>query len=230
MNKQIPWFRAYVLPVCASLLVLAAVSVDRRVLRTEPADASAYHQQLREAAEKIPLHIGSWMGVDTEVPQAAIRILHPNVIISRTYQNMSTGESVRLLLVQVQDARDVLGHYPPICYAGQGWVQKSSEPIDASSGDMQIAGTRYTFTSNRGGRAFDMTVDNFLALPTGKTCRDMDGVDRVARDSHMKFFGAAQVQIVYDESIEAARRQELFETFVGVTRPLLEKMPRGVGQ
>jgi hypothetical protein len=211
----------------AALVVLSAVTLDRRLFRTRPPVAAAYHERLRQFAMQIPSHIDDWMGTDTEVPPAAVEMLHPNVIVSRRYLNIATGESVQFLLVQVQDARDILGHYPPVCYRGRGWTQQSAEPLSTSLGGLDVKGTRYTFTSTRDGQDSAIVVDNFLILPNGKTCPDMDAVDAAAQDNRMKFFGAAQVQVVYDQAVPPKRRDEVFRTFVGLSRGVVDKMQLG---
>lgn len=218
------------LPGCASLSVLVGVWSERSFFRTPPADSAPYHARVVAAAETVPLHIGSWMGADTPVPAAAIQILHPNVIISRRYVNLTTGHGVSFLLVQVRDARDILGHYPPVCYAGQGWMRNATEPVDWRLDEQTIQGTRYLFSSERSGRRSEIVVDNALFLPNGTTCRDMDGVDTAARDNRLKFFGAAQVQVVYDNAIPDGQRRELFETFIRAARPVVEELKMGVGK
>ena len=216
------------LPGCATLSVLVGVWTERSFFRTPPADSGPYHARVRAAAETLPLHVGSWLGADTPVPAAAIQILHPNLIISRRYVNVTSGQSVTFLLVQVRDARDILGHYPPVCYAGQGWTRNAAEPTDWQLDERPIHGTRYLFSSERAERRAEIVVDNVLFLPTGTTCRDMDGVDAAARNNRLKFFGAAQVQLVYDNTIPAAQRRELFETFIRAARPVVAQLGIGV--
>jgi hypothetical protein len=212
-------------PLIGAVLVLIAVDLQRRYMRTAPHDAAVYHEQLRRAADQIPLYSGDWMGTNTPVPPAAIEILHPNVIIARRYQNIATGQEVQFLLVQVQDARDILGHYPPVCYRGQGWTQDSAQAVELdSSDDLRVNATRYGFSSTRGSRDTSIVVDNFLVLPDGSTCPDMDAVDGAAQDNRTKFFGAAQVQVVYEPRVPEEARERLLRTFVDLSRPLLERM------
>ena len=221
-------FLRNLLPGCATLSILAGVVSERSLFRTVPVDSAPYHARVSEAAKSVPLHIGSWLGTETPVPAAAIQILHPNVILSRRYVNLSTGQAVSFLLVQVRDARDILGHYPPVCYAGQGWTRDAAEPVDWRLDDQVIHGTRYLFSSERAERRSEIVIDNALFLPNGTTCRDMDGVDAAARDNRLKFFGAAQVQVVYDSTIPGGQRQDLFETFIRAARPVVEQLSTGV--
>ena len=212
-----------VLAYAATAVVLLALLADRTMLRMAPAETDAYHATVREAIEALPAAIGSWAGTDTPVPEAAVRMLHPNIILSRRYENldMSKNESVTLLIVHVRDARDVLGHYPPVCYPGQGWKTQQAAPIDWSVADMTIRGTGYEFGRDRLEGASRLYVDNFLILAGGETCRDMDGVELAAQDRSRKFFGAGQVQLVYDGRTTPQRRREISEEFLKSTEPAL---------
>ena len=114
------------LPYSATVIVLLALLGDRMFLRMSPVQTDEYHASVKAAVEAVPTVVGSWVGIDTPVPEAAVRMLHPNIILSRRYQNLSTNETLTVLLVHVRDARDVLGHYPPVCYPGQGWRARAS--------------------------------------------------------------------------------------------------------
>jgi hypothetical protein len=204
-----------------TLLVLLALLGDKAFLRVAPAQTEGYHASVRAAVDVLPVVNGSWVGVDVPVPEAAVRMLHPNVIVSRRYQNLSTRESVTLLLVHVKDARDVLGHYPPVCYPGQGWKTQAAQAIDWSVGPMVIRGTEYEFARDRLEGGARLIVDNFLVLAGGETCRNMDGVEVAAQDRKRKFLGAGQVQFVHDASTTPQRRREIVEDFLGFTAPVL---------
>ena len=74
---------------CLTLL-LAGAGVHRYAVMRRPAGVEEYHRRVREAAAAIPRHIDGWVGEDTPVPAQAIRVLDPNVIISRRYLNVET--------------------------------------------------------------------------------------------------------------------------------------------
>lgn len=207
--------------VVCTLALLCGVAVDRFVLAGPTAKAEAYHEQVRGAAGVFPIHFDRWLGIDAEVPTAAVTMLKPNVIISRNYQELGRNRHVTVLLVQCRDSRDILGHYPPVCYKNQGWAMQSAEPRNWTVDEQAIEGMRYVFTLSRNGSNQELTIDNFMILPTGETAGDMDDVDRAARDSRLKHFGAAQVQLVYGPGVTEADRAEIFETFARQLQPVL---------
>jgi hypothetical protein len=209
------------LPYAATAMVLLALLADRTLLRMAPAETDAYHASVRDAIAALPTVTGSWIGVDTPVPEAAVRMLHPNIILSRRYQNLSTNETVTVLIVHVRDARDVLGHYPPVCYPGQGWKTQQATPVDWNVANLTIRGTEYEFGRDRLEGASRLYVDNFLILAGGETCRDMDGVELAAQDRSRKFYGAGQVQLVHDGRTTPQRRREISEEFLQSTEPAL---------
>src|SRR5688500_20316463 len=134
-----------IVPMFATMVVLSALVADRALFRKPPPAAEAYHAAVRAAAKNMAPTWGSWLAVEVPVPVAAVKMLHPNIIISRRFQNISTGESVSVLLVHVKDARDLLGHYPPVCYPGQGWRTQSINEVQWNSGAAVVQGTQYEF-------------------------------------------------------------------------------------
>jgi hypothetical protein len=224
--KRSSWVPAVSLSV--TLLVLLALAGDRAFLRTSPAEADDYHAAARAAIEALPVTNGQWVGVDVPVPVAAVKMLHPNIILSRRFTNIATDESVSFLLVQVRVARDTLGHYPPICYPGQGWKIQSAEPVDWNGAGRIVHGTEYIFTRGDEAGNARLVVDNFLMLPDGQTCRDMDAVEQAAQDRKRKFFGAAQIQVVHGGDVSARRRHQIVDSFVRYAEPAFEAISSGV--
>jgi hypothetical protein len=142
-------------------------------------------------------------------------MLSPNVIISRHYLNIATGQAANLLLVQCGDARDIVVHYPPVCYCNAGWTLTASQPRDWHSNGSVIQGTEYHFAMKTFERNGAMIVDDFMILPDGQIARNMDAVEMVASDVRRRYFGAAQIQIMTSEQMPAAERDEAFAALVG---------------
>jgi hypothetical protein len=208
-------------PILATLLVLSALAADKALLRPVPAVADTYHARVREAADELPWHLGPWLGTEVPVPQAAVQMLKPNAIIAREFRNIETGERVTLLFVHVRDARDIIGHYPPVCYRSQGWSQINTRSSDWSTPERVLQGTEYTFSRGRLEGSTTTVVDNFLMLPGGETCRDMDAIELAAQDRLWKLFGASQVQFIHDGSVRPERRREIVEEIVYLLQPVL---------
>src|SRR6185295_13858053 len=118
----------------------------------------------------------------------------PNVMLSRKYLNVTNGSDVQSLLVQCSDARDMLAHYPPICYPSRGWVLSAAVPREWQVGDLAVQGIEYRFSMEGLDRAQTLVVDNFMVMPDGRFMRDMKAVEDAAADVRTRYFGAAQFQ------------------------------------
>lgn len=188
-------------------------------------DASAarqHHADATRAGELVPFTFGAWVGADVPVPTSAEDLLKPNVLISRAYENMDTGESVSLLIVQCTDARDLAGHYPPVCYPAHGLEPGTAVAMNWRIAGHEIPAMRYSFSEQDVTSRSVTVVDNFMALPTGRFGRDMDEMRRVGKDRRLRHFGAAQVQLLTSGAMSDQRRDEVFEEVVGVVVPLIE--------
>jgi len=209
-----------------SLALLGGLAAESSV-RPRPEAAEPYHERVRILAEQAPMQIGEWIGADHRPPAEAIRLLKPNVILSRQYVNVRNGRSVQFLLVHCKDARDIHGHYPPVCYPGHGMKLRAAADCDWEVDKTRIVGKEYLFDAQRLGTDGKL-VDNFLIVP-GRYARDMEAVGRQAGDYTQRFFGAAQVQVVFDEPRhwDEAERREVFQTLVGAYLPLIEEIRNG---
>jgi hypothetical protein len=108
-----------------------------------------------------------------------------------------------------------------------GMVLDASAPCDWHTAAGTVGGTRYRFSGKGLGASIGIVVDNFMVLPTGGYGRDMDSVQRVAKDRRTRQFGAAEVQFLTDAAMPDARREEIFSELMGRIRPLLECVQQG---
>lgn len=227
-----------------SAIMLAGVIVET-MLRPQPGDAEPYHKLIRDKRDLMPMRIGQWEGTDEKVPEAAVALLKPNIILSRSYVNRSTNRTVGFLLVQCKDARDINGHYPPVCYPahGQPMNRKLTAPRDWQVGGKTIRGMRYVFNTDDYPDGY--VVDNFLILPPamrvddkgaehlmpGEIVRDMSGIEQMVGDYLRRFYGGSQVQVVYsDKQMLPSERDEVFQLIIGAAMPLIETIRCGVEQ
>jgi hypothetical protein len=215
-----------VLAVVLACGFLLGAGVNRLML-PKPKAAGPYHVRIAAAAKAIPLRVGDWVGTDIEQPEVVDEQLHPNVLISRSYTNISTGHRVSLLLVQCPDVRYLVPHYPPVCYPGRGLSLRRSEAVDWSADGLKVAGTRYEFESNTFHSPKLTVVDNFIVLPDGRICRNMDGVEREIGLAN-RYFGAAQVQVVFDAGTREGERSKITEQFIVMFKPLIDEIRSGV--
>jgi EpsI family protein len=219
--------RLWVYCIVTALLLAAAAAEGMR--RPTPADATLFHENALAAIEAIPMTFGPWVGKDEQVAQEALRLLSANKVLSRNYTHAGTGEHVGLLIVQCRNARDMVGHYPPVCYPNSGWTLQSGQPQTLIAGDLTIDAMEYEFAISRFGSAGRLWIYNFMVLPDGRIVPDMDGVRQVESDYTQKFFGAAQVQLVFrSASADRTQRRYIAGQFIDLIRDAIETMRSGV--
>lgn len=205
----------------ASLLMLLGIFAES-LTHPSPERAQSYHEQIRREADRIPMQIGDWMGEDSPVPAQARDLLKPNVLISRRYV-APDGESAMLLIVQSADARDMGGHYPPVCYPNAGWA-KLAEPRDS---EVEVAGaaipiTEYTYgVGGVTGVRERRILDFFVLKPVGAV-REQSHVRRQGSDYRLRHYGAAQIQVIVDGPTSVEARERIFAEFVEPLIPLIE--------
>ncbi|QQE11070.1 exosortase-associated EpsI family protein [Planctomycetota bacterium] len=206
--------------------MLIAVGVNAS-LRPKPADATAFHTAAQKAIYSFPYTIGDWVGRDQEIPASAIKLLQPNAILSRHYVNNKSGESASLLIVQTRNARDMVGHYPPICYPANGYTQTKAMPIDWNASGLNMIGTDYTFSIQRQNSTPQLNVANFIILPNGKVVPDMDALNRAAADYTRFFQGAAQLQLVTNQNYSDEQRERIFNELIGQNISIIQTLLSG---
>lgn len=205
----------------ASLVMLLGIFAES-LTHPSPERARPYHEAVRRQADQVPLQIGQWMGEDSPVPAQARELLKPNVLISRRYV-APDGDSVMLLIVQSADARDMGGHYPPVCYPNAGWA-KLDEPRDSAVevGGREIPITEYTYgVATLEGARERRILDFFVLKPIGPV-REQRHIRRQASDYRLRHFGAAQIQVIIDGPTSVAYRERIFAEFVEPLIPLIE--------
>ena len=192
-----------------------------------PAIAAPYHARVRQVADEVPINFGNWTGQDTPVPTAALKLLHPNVILSRSYQEQGTGERIDLLFVQCQQSRDMDGHYPPNCYPGAGWTLQSTTPATWTVDGLTIPGCEYQFGMIHTGGTQRIIVRDFFILPDGRLFPDLATFRREAAAFKVRPFGAAQVQVVFHGEGD---RDIIYQQFMQHYLPLIQATRTGVIQ
>ena len=131
-------------------------------------DATPYHDQVAPVAVSrgVPIHFGDWLGVDLPVPQAAVTMLKPNVMLSRRYEDMKSGRRVTLLVSSVQGSSRYLGALPASLLP--------RTRVGARFGDTAGLERLMVFRSPRPvmflragvqSEAVEFTIDNFMVLP-----------------------------------------------------------------
>lgn len=213
------YFKKWI-PSCLAVSILACVFATHETLPDRDA-ADALAAAAVRAKDEVPDRVGPWVARDVEPQQAAVKLLRPNILFQRVYTNLETGEHVTVLVVHTRDVRDMIGHFPPVCYPGQGWTLVSSTKTPIRFGGHEWTGLDYVFRSAREGVSTNLLVRNFMLLPRVGVGLDMNDVMQASRSVARRFFGAGQVQIVFDDSMPAERREAVSELMLKTYEPLL---------
>ena len=232
--------------LCAGVLLGITIEQFRHV---RPQDAEAYHARVKAAIEQTNFTIGDeesgiWIGRDVPPTQAAVKLLRPNIILSRRYVNNSGGGrgagtggpggpwECSVLIVHCKDSRDMVGHYPENCYVNIGQTIAEKRPREWQVGDVKIIGTEFTFELLEGGgtvgaQRIRRCVYNFLVVPTNSgmvIVRDIKGLNEAAEDYQKRYFGAAQFQFIMDDKFLREDRDRVFTTLLGSNPAILEAL------
>jgi hypothetical protein len=191
----------------------------------------------------IPTDAGTWVGREIDMPKPAIQLLQPNAILSRQYVNEQAREVVSLLIVNCGDARDLMGHYPPICYPSQGEEELEKQRVARiwHLPNMDIHGMEYHFAA-KSPTDQDQTVYNFFVMPLvpsltvshkeldGVICPDIDSVYTSGEDYQRRYYGATEFQLVTGPQMTPQKRDQALIDILTPCQDLLttlENRPRG---
>lgn len=212
--------------VIASLLILVGAGAESVSLMA-PAGSAEYHSYVRKVGRDLPLTIGNWAAREVPLPEVALKVLRPNLVISRRYTNAMNGLECSVLLIQCADARDLVGHYPPVCYPGQGWKLIRDQAKDWASDPKPVCGMEYEFSRIKLESDSGIYVANTMIFPDGGFGRNMDDLFAVAYTAHKRHFGAAQLQIVIDQNVPADERNQFVAQMLSIHRPVIDAIQMG---
>ena len=205
----------------AALAALGAMEAWKSTL-PDAGSGKPFLAHIKDSFENYPTIRGPWEGTAGELPKEAMAMLHPNFYLDRQYVNVETHESVGMFLIEAEDTRDMMGHYPPNCYPGNGWVlvkqelssNNQNDKAEWIVGDLHIRGMEYEFKQEVENREKRLWVRNFFVLPNGKFYPDMPSFGRAASDFYVRPYGATQVQILYDREYLPEDRERIFQSLI----------------
>lgn len=199
----------------------------------KPADLETYHARAKVDIEAWPRTIsdGQWTTVaDVPLPDAAEQLLHPNCVIQRRYSSGTlqvNGQPVQasLLIVQCTDSRDMVGHYPPICYPASGCRELSESPfrLNVRGTAAPVCGIEYEFLRQIL-PTYRQAVYDFFIVPGKGFVSDINGVRSAAKNYQARYYGAAQVQVVMDADYPQEIREQAFKVIVGANPKALSDL------
>lgn len=194
------------------LLLVTEVRRDEATLRR--------NERIQEVVADVPWQIGRWRGQEVPVPSAAEDILRPNALLSREYREIGGRGRATLVIVHCSDVRDMVGHYPPVCYPNAGWIRVPDEEargeplvrlLDAGS----VSGAtvrRYAFRQIDGwGAERRIRIFNFFVLPDGRVATELDELRDLTDRTATSALGVAQIQLVLGQEMTETEEQRILE-------------------
>lgn len=216
-----------ILPSLACVILLAGV-YGETLRRIQPVNVEPFHAEAKTVIENVPYQLSGWVGSDSAIPPAAMKLLHPNIMLSRMYVNPSQmGMWCGLLIEECRDSRDMLGHYPPICYPAHGMTQNSALQRDWDIDGVPVHGMEYKFTSTEGGQSHVVPVYNFMIVPGVGCVRDMKALQSAAKDYQRRYFGAAQIQLTFPPNLTDEQQDQIFSALMSPNAQMLRTLIAG---
>lgn len=202
------------------------------VERSTAGGVDLYLASSRKEIEGVPWNIGPYIGTETQVAPAVVKLLNPNTLLQRRYVVPETGEWFSLLIVQCTRAKDLDGHYPPNCYPRAGWIpEQDAAEIVVHAGAIAIPALRYRFRHEGGIIPERMDILSFFIVPVGQSRfgGDMDLVNMLSRSPATDKLGAAQVQILTPAAMPEETRRSIWDQTLEEITPVLTTIAEGAG-
>lgn len=216
--------------VSLALLVVLSMTLPTRV----KLDVTAEQRKAEVAAsmEAVPYFIGDWVGTDddNDVPPEAQKLLRPNAIFSRRFQRPG-DPGIHVLIVHCGDARDMIGHYPPICYPSSGWVAMGEAgSAEISIDDQRLPVRLYEFRRLRDQGTEDrIRIINGFILPDGTVTREIDDINRQSERLAVSVQGVAQLQLITSAAMSEGEALAAAGQLLGGMTEMLDALRVGQG-
>ena len=194
-------------------------------------DSQTRKAQVARAMESVPMFIGRWVGQDKEVPKEAQKLLRPNAILSRIYTSAG-APTTWVVVVHCSDARDMIGHYPPICYPSAGWREDDvAEPdCNLTADACNIPVHQYRFSRvGEGGRPEMIRIFNAFILPDGRVTRQIEEINRQSERLAVSVQGVAQLQVITSATTPLTEAIDAANEILGGMSVMLDALKVGQG-
>ncbi|HEX8912822.1 MAG TPA: exosortase/archaeosortase family protein [Humisphaera sp.] len=217
--------------VAIAALLVVGMTVDARAMPTAR-DLTGYHDRVAAVGAAPPGDAGPWVEERDQAWPDPVLPERLNLFVRRSYRHRDTGRQVRLLITQVRDTRDCIGHFSPNCFASAGWAVTATAPARWQIGDVAVSGAAFVYdaTSRRPAGQTRATLLYALLVPDGRSGADVAMLnDRsvVIRD---RTLGAAQVQLMFTGDPPAAERDGAMRDILMAHRPLVELLAKGLAK
>lgn len=203
--------RAQSMAPIVSVVCLVVLSQTLSIRVQQDPQALIRMEEVRQAVASVPRLIGPWVGTDEQVSPQAQKLLKPNALLSRSYQKLG-GPRVQVLMVHCSDARDMIGHYPPVCYPSSGWLaEDSDEPVEdeleLTNGVLPVHVYRFRRIRDQGSPQ-QIRIFSAFVLPDGKPTRLIEDINNQSQRLGVSTRGVAQFQIITPANLSRAEAQE----------------------
>jgi len=232
MDRNAPLRKIIALAPVLSLVLVVGLSFALPTFAAPDGSVEARRAEIAVALEETPWLIGPWVGEIAQVPREAQKLLRSNSILSRVYSRRH-GPQVHVLLVHCDDARDMLGHYPPVCYPSSGYVAIEGET--ASDLELEVSGRSLPVQTYAFERMRDRTeterirVFNAFILPDGRVSREIDDINQQSERAPIARLGVAQLQLITPASVPLDEAVASANEILGGMTDLFEALRVGEG-
>lgn len=217
--------------------MLVGMSFENRHYRSED-DFESFHARATVAINSIPVVIGHWMGQEGTLRPEELNLLKPNAYRCITYWDTRASaltdlsRTVNLLIAQCKRASYMENHWPPKCYPAMGYMLVGEKQRQWDVSGTRIDGYEYQFERRDRGRIMRQTVYNFMVLPEKGICPDMKAISASAEDYQQRYYGAAQIQVVFAgtlaDSVARNERDNIFTELITPCLGVIKTLSEGV--
>lgn len=222
-------FRSLLAPVISCAMLASLWLTSERATPLVRGASERYMAQAASAIDDLPYQIGGWIGSDIPITPAAVEMLRPNRLVHRRFREFSDSAWFDLLIVHSADVRDMIGHYPPVCYPAHGWDQEERRVVERPLAASWWSTADYSFSREVDLGRESIHIVSFFAVPSDDGLQfdyTMEIVERAARFRGNARRGAAQFQIVTPGDMPAADRSEIVDHALTLVAPVLEALGR----
>ena len=216
------------LSAAAFAVVAAGAAVTSQFGPVVTPGARAEIARVAGAIDSLPFIHATLIGRETEPMPAAVEMLRPERIVQRVYTDTESSDRFSLVIVFSPDARDLAGHYPPVCYPNAGWLRAGEQVVHIETGPHTIEAISYRFNRPAGadGSVVGTVATSFFIVPGNEQPfqSQQRAVEAAARDRRAAGLGAVHVMIGLDGDPDDAERARLLNRAGEVLSSMIDRI------
>jgi exosortase len=216
----------------AATLATVSLFIAGQALLAEPPPGPALEAHRKRIADEVaalPMRFGPWVGTDIPIPSGAQRILTPNAVLCRDVSSLEGDGRATFILVHCADLRDMVGHWPPVCYRADGWEREEGLPREieiAGDGRPTLRSLRHRFARFReDGSPERIEVWTAFLAPRAEPTGDLEALRARSGSRGTSSLGIAQLQVGVPVTIPEEEREQLVRAILSeVPDPLVRAL------